>query len=137
MENWTRHLGGFFNALFDILWNSINLIYISRLGEEDLVYDYLFTFQRESHSFSDVGFFPILLLILFHMELSRIELSKLTSSILMKIVSVPIAPVGQFYFYMHQPIKASLFQKIIFELDYHWTSFSLCFRIFLKSLVSY
>ena len=95
------------------------MVYISRLGEEDLVYDYLSTSQRESHSVSDVDFFPILLLMLPHMELLRIELLKLTSSILMEIVSVPIVLVDQFYFYMHQPIKASFFQKVIFELDYH------------------
>ena len=33
----------FFNSLFDIFWNSINLAYVSKLGAEDLVYDYLFT----------------------------------------------------------------------------------------------
>ena len=27
----------FFNFLFDIFWNSINLAYVSKLGEEDLV----------------------------------------------------------------------------------------------------
>ena len=35
----------FFYFLFDIFWNSINVAYVSQLGEEDLIYDYLFTSQ--------------------------------------------------------------------------------------------
>ena len=45
----------FFNVLFDIL-NSINLAYISQLANEDLVSDYIFTSQKESHSLPDTGF---------------------------------------------------------------------------------
>ena len=60
----------------------MNLAYVSQLGEEDLVYDYLFTFQRESHSASDMDFFAIPSLILSYLELLRIELLKVTSSIL-------------------------------------------------------
>ena len=59
------------------------------------------------------------LLILSQLDLSRIELPKLTSSILMKIVTIPAALVNQFYFYMHQPVKPWLFEKIILETDYH------------------
>ena len=73
-----------------------------------------------SHSVPDRDFVVILLLILFHLELSRIELPKLTSTILMKIVTISVKVVDQFYFYMYQPIKPWLFEKII-----------------LKSLVSY
>ena len=73
-----------------------------------------------SHSVPDRDFVVILLLILFHLELSRIELPKLTSTILMKIVTISVNVVDQFYFYMYQPIKPWLFEKII-----------------LKSLVSY
>ena len=70
-------------------------------------------------------------IILFHLELSRIDLPKLTSSsILMEIVTIPVVLVDEFYFYMHHPIKAWLFEKIIFELVYF-------FHIVLKSLVSY
>ena len=47
----------FFNLFFDIFWNSINLAYVSQLGEEDLVYNYFFTSQRESHSVPDMDFF--------------------------------------------------------------------------------
>ena len=56
--------------------------------------------------------------------------TKLTSSILMKIVTVLVVLVDEFYFYMHHPIKAWLFEKIIFELVY-------LFHIVLKSLASY
>ena len=64
------------------------------------------------------------------LELSRIDLPKLSSSILMEIVTVPVGQVDEFYFYMHYPIKAWLFEKIIFELVY-------LFHLVLKSLVSY
>ena len=39
-----------------IFWNSIILTYVSQLGNEDLVYDYIFTSQKESHSVPDMGF---------------------------------------------------------------------------------
>ena len=77
------------------------------------------TSQRESQSVLDMSFFAIPSSILSHLELLRIELPKLTLSILMEIVTVSVVLVDQFYFYMHQPIKAWLFETIIFELDYH------------------
>ena len=46
----------------------------------------------------------------------------------MEIVTIPVVLVDEFYFYMHHPIKAWLFEKIIFELVY-------LFHIVLKSLV--
>ena len=73
--------------------------------EKDLVYYYLFTFERESHSVSDMHFFCVSSLILSHLELLRIELLKLTSSILMEIVTIPVVLFDQLYFYMQQPIK--------------------------------
>ena len=92
-----------------------NLSYVSKLGEEGLVvYDYLFTSQREPHFVPDRDFFATILLISSHFELLRIELPKLTSSILMEIVTILVVLVDQFYFYMHQPIKPWLFEKIIF-----------------------
>ena len=70
------------------------------------------------------------MIILSHLVLSRIDLTKLNSSILMEIVTVPVGQVDEFHFYMHYPIKAWLFEKIIFELVY-------LFHLVLKSLVSY
>ena len=70
------------------------------------------------------------MIILSHLELSRIDLPKLNSSISMEIVTIPVGQVDEFYFYMHYPIKAWLFAKMIFELVY-------LFYIALKSLVSY
>ena len=70
------------------------------------------------------------MIILSHLDLSRIDLRKLNSSILMEIVIIPVSQVDEFYFYMHYPIKAWLFGKVIFELVY------LC-HIVLKSLASY
>ena len=84
-----------------------------------MVYDYLFTSQRESHSIPDMEFFIISSLRLSHLELSRTELPKLTSSILMEILTIPVALVDQFYLYMRQPINAWLFEVILVELYYH------------------
>ena len=36
----------------------------------------------------------------------------------MEIATIPVGQVDEFYFYMHLPIKAWLFEKIIFELVY-------------------
>ena len=106
-----------------------NLAYISKFGEEDLVvYNYLFTSQREPHSVPDRDFFATLLLISSHFELSRI-LPKLTASILMETVTILVVLVDQFYFYMHQPIKPWLFEKIIF-----WASLSLHFHMVINYL---
>ena len=100
-----------------MFWNSINLTYLSQLGDKDLVSDYLFSSQRESHSVPDMGFFAIPSLILSHLELSRINLPKLTSIILTEIVTIPVVLVDEFYFYMHHPIKAWLFEKKTSNFD--------------------
>ena len=71
----------------------------------------------------------ITMIILSYWELSRIDLPKLNSSILMEIVTIPVDQVDEFYFYMHYPIKAWLFKKVVFELVY-------LFHIVLKSIVS-
>ena len=97
------------------------MAYVPQPGEEDLVYNCIFLSQRESHSIPDMDFFEIYftILILSHLELLRIELPILTSSILIKIVTIAVVLVDQFYFYMHQPIKACLLEKVIFEPDFH------------------
>ena len=43
------------------------------------------------------------MIILSYLELSRIELPKLNSSILMEIVAIPAGQVDEFYFYMTTP----------------------------------
>ena len=53
------------------------------------------------------------------MELLRIDLPKLTSgSVLMEIMTIQVLLVDEFYFYMHHPLKAWLFEKITFQLVY-------------------
>ena len=52
-----RKLHILFSIFFLIFWNSINLAYVLQLGNEDLVSDYVFTSQRESHSLPDTAFF--------------------------------------------------------------------------------
>ena len=70
------------------------------------------------------------IIILSHLKLSRIDLLKLNSSILMETVTIQVGQVDEFYFYMYYPIKAWLFEKSLFKLVY-------LFHIVLKSLVSY
>ena len=108
----------FFSLSFFIFWSSINLAYVSQFGDKYLIFDYLFTSQRESHCVPDMDSFALPLLILSHLKLLRIDLPKLISSILMKIVTFPVVLVDGFYFYMHHPIKARVFEKITFELVY-------------------
>ena len=83
----------------------------------------IFSPPKESHYVPDMDFFGIPSPFSFHLELLRIELPKLTPSILMEIVIILFVLLGQFFFYMHQPIKAWLFEKNIFEQDYHSVSY--------------
>ena len=124
-----RKLYILFSISFLIFWKSINLAYVSQFGNNDLASDYIFTSQKESHSVPHMGFF--LLTFNYFIPFGAIENSftKLTSSILMEIVTVPVVLVHEFCFYMYHPIKAWLFEKILFELVY-------LFHIVLKSLVS-
>ena len=104
------------------------MAYVSQLGNKDFFTDHIFTSQRESHSFPDMGF---LLTFSYFVPfgVSGTDLTKLTSSTLMEIVTIPVALVNVFCFYMHHPIKVWLFEKI-FELAY-------LFHVVLKSLISY
>ena len=68
MKSWARCLGGcifscsrgncifFFSTSSLIFWNSINLVYVSQLGNKDLVSDYIFTSQKVSHFVPDIVF---------------------------------------------------------------------------------
>ena len=94
-------------------WNSINLAHVPQLGEEDLVYEYLFTSQRQFHFFPDMDFSVIPSLIWFHLELSIIELPKLTSSILIEIVTISVVLVYQLFLYTPAH-KGLIFEKVIF-----------------------
>ena len=51
-----RKLYILFSIFFLIFWNSTNLAYVSQLGNEYLVSDYISTSQRESHSPPDMVF---------------------------------------------------------------------------------
>ena len=84
------------------------MTYVSQLGEKDL------PSKKESYSAPDIDIFAIPSLIFFHLDLLRIESPKLTSRILMKIVTIPVVLVDTFYFYMHQLIKW-LFEKLSFS----------------------
>ena len=107
----------------------MNLAYVSQLRNEDLVSNYIFTSQRESDS---LPYMVFLLTFNYFVPFGVIEnrFTKIKSKILMEIVTIPVVLVDEFYFYMHRPIKAWLFEKVIFELVY-------LFHVVLKSLLSY
>ena len=123
-----RKLYILFSIFFLIFWNSINLAYVSKLGNKYLISGHILPL-KESLILFQTWVFCWPSIILFHLELSWIDLPKLTSSILMEIVTISFALVDEFCFYMHYLIKVWLFEKI-FELIY-------LFHIALKSLISY
>ena len=118
-----------FSISFLIFWNSINLTYVLQLGNKDLVSDHIFTSQRESHSVPGMRFLLVFIYFVPFGVLERTDLSKSISNILMEIVTIPVALVDEFCFYMHHRLKVWLFEKI-FELVY-------LFHIVLKSLIFY
>ena len=78
--------------LLDIFSVTIYLTYVPQFGQEDLVYDYLFSSQRESHPVADMDFFIIPSPLLSQLELLRIELPKFTPSILIENCDHSICP---------------------------------------------
>ena len=51
------------------------------------------------------------MIILSHLELSRIDLPNLNSNISMEIVTIPVGQVDEFYFDMHYPIRLGFLKK--------------------------
>ena len=138
MKSWGHCLGvfvpeeiaySFFNFLFDILELYKFGLWVSQLGNEDLVSDYIFTSQRESHS---LPYMVFSLTFNYFVPFGVIEnrFTKIKFKILMEIVTVPVVLFDEFCFYMYRPIKAWLFEKVIFELVY-------LFHVVLKWLLSY
>ena len=72
----------------------------------------IFLLLKESLTFFQIWVFCYTFNFLSHKNLLRIDLPKLTSSILMEIVTISVVPVDEFYFYMHHPIKAWIFEKL-------------------------
>ena len=81
-----------FYFLLDIFWVTIYLTYVPQFGQADLVYDYLFSTQSESHPVADMDFFIIPSPLLSQLELLRIELPKFTPSILIENCDHSICP---------------------------------------------
>ena len=111
-------------SFFDILWNSIYLDYAPKFGWEDLIYNYLFTSQRESHSVPKRNFFLKLIFIASQLELSREGFTKLTYVFWWKIMTMPFVLAYQFYFYA-PAYRAWIFEKLIFELEVSLHSFKI------------
>ena len=101
---------------FDVFWNNLHLTCLPYFWWEDLVYCYIFTSQREFHSVPDVDLFYSSL-ILAQLELSRIELPKLTPSISMEYFSHFVCPGWSMLFLYVLSQNAWLFKRFIFELD--------------------
>ena len=144
MKSWAQCLGGcifycseetvcsFFSFLFDI-WENYKLGLCIRVWKQRFSF-WLYFYLSKRVSLCSIYVFFVFFLLTFSYFIPfgviKNRFTKLTSSILMKIVTVPVVLVDEFYFYMYHPIKAWLFEKIIFELVY-------LFHIVLKSLVSY
>ena len=81
------------------------MAHVSQIGNENLVSDYIFPSQGESHSVPDMGF----MLAFTHFVIFGVIENRFTkiisSSILMEIVTIPVVLVDELYFHMHYPIK--------------------------------
>ena len=67
---------------------------------------------KESNSVPDMDFFCYTFIFLSDVELSRIELPKLTPSILTEILIISFVLFDQFYFCMHQTIRLDFFKSL-------------------------
>ena len=143
MESWAHCLAGcifscsrgnyifFFSISFLIFWNIINLAYVSQLGNEDLVSDYIFTSQRESHSLPDMGF---LLTFNYFVPFGVIEnrFTKINFKYFNGNCDYSSCP-GWWVLFLYAPPNKDL----TFWKNYLWASLSLHFHIVIKSLVPY
>ena len=107
-----------FYFLLDIFWVTIYLTYVPQFGQADLVYDYLFSTQSESHPVADMDFFIIPSPLLSQLELLRIELPKFTPSILIENCDHSICP-GWWILFLYAPahkvwLLKNLFPRCIF-----------------------
>ena len=102
MDSWAQCLGGYifscsrgnyianlFPISFFIFWNSINMAYVLQLRNKVLVSDHIFTSQRESHAFLDMGF---LLVFNYYVPFGVIEnwLTKINGISYKKMVVLPV-----------------------------------------------
>ena len=72
------------------------------------------------------------MIILTHLHLSRIDLPKLNSSILMEIVTIPVGQVDEFYFYMQvTSLKKMLVLSIKITILFSWSP--ICIPLILLS----
>ena len=110
LEGWlfscSRKLYILFPISFLIFWNSINLPMYHSL-ETRIWFRIIFLPVKKSLALFQIWVFCQPSIILSNLELSRINLPKLTS-ILMEIVTIPVVLVDEFCFNMHRPIKAFL-----------------------------
>ena len=141
MESWAYCLGGsifflfqrklhiLFSISFLIFWNSINLAYVPQLGNKDLVSDYIFTSQIESHSIPDIVF---LLTFNYFVPFGTIRnrFTKINFKYLNGNCDYSSCSGWWILFLYVTSNKGLAFEKIFIELVY-------LFHIVLKSLVSY
>ena len=81
------------------------MAYVSQFGNKDLVSDYIYTLQRESHSVPGMGF---LLTLNYFVPFGVIEnrFTKINFRYFNGNATIPVVLVDKFYFYMHHLIKA-------------------------------
>ena len=123
MESLARCLGGcvfpvpeevvcsFFNILFDIFWAKYKFgLCIKTWRRGCGCVQLSFYLSKGASLCSRQGCFCYTIAYFVPFEV----IPKLSSSIVIKIVTIHVVLVDRFYFYMHQPIKPWLFEKIIF-----------------------
>ena len=110
LEGWffscSRKLYILFSISFLIFWNSINLPMYHSL-ETRIWFRIIFLPVKKSLALFQIWVFCQPSIILSHLDLSRIDLPKLTS-ILMETVTIPVVLVDEFCFNMHRSIKVFL-----------------------------
>ena len=122
-KSWTTCQGGciFFPVPEEIIYSSLVYFGILQIWPmyhslDKRVWLTIIPF-KESHSDPDMDFFAMSSFILLHLELSRIELQKLTPSILMEIFVISFVLVDQFFFICTSPLRLDFLKSWIFELN--------------------
>ena len=130
IDSWARGLGSRIFSCFSrnhilffvIFWNSTNLAMYHSLNKRVWFAIIFYLSKRFSicfrYGFSFYCYTLTYFVIL--MELSRIELPKLTPSILMEMLIILFLLVDQFYFYTQHPIRLDFLKSWRMENRHRW-----------------
>ena len=114
-----------FNFLFDILWNRIYLNYAPKFEQEDLVHNYFFTSQIDSHSVPDINFFCETFTYILPIGVIERRIYKSSTIILMGYFDLAICPDLSVLLLYAPAYRAWIFKSFIFELKVFSYSFEI------------